>query len=379
MNERKKRKGLKIAFIAGMNVLLLTVAYLGFLHYTEKYIDKRRATTLVYDINSLRRHHLLPDQSFNKYGLTFTINGAGMRGPQPSTRPDPETLRLFVLGGSAAFDHRVARSWPERLGELLSEHAARKVESFNAGIPGYTSRESMAFYHDAIRFFSPDIVLIYQGWNDAKYMVPFEHGVDANRFFYVRSWREKYQFLTAPQPFRNWEALKMMFREFMENTDVLREGACLSPLFRSFGGTAWAQAPATGIDPGLREKWAATPGMSFYRHNILAIVHAVKSDGALPVLVAQNTLAAPGLKEELRKKIAYKYVRLDHENLVAVNEAMVDVLKQVSRDENIPLIDLRQSFNGDPRYFYDHVHMTKLGSRTFAEALARTLVPFVQE
>lgn len=361
-----------------INALLLSALYAAFLHFTENYIEQRRGTTLIYDVNPLRRQHLVPKQTYTRYGTRFRINSSGMRGPDPSEESSPGALRVFTLGGSSVFDHHAPTSWAERVGGLLSEYTTCNVESFNAGVPGYSSRESMAFYHDFIRYQSPDVVMLYHGWNDVKYMLPFKDGIDTNRFFSVRSWRDKYKFLTAPQPVRNWEALKMMLQDTFEGSKVLQEKATRSSL-DLLTGSAWAASPAPRGGAALVAKWADSPGMAFFKNNVLAFVQAVKSDGALPVLVAQITLAVPELSAEAAGKIAYQFIGLDNDNLVAVNDAMVDVLRQVSRQEGVPLIDLRKSFNGDLRFLKDHVHMSRLGSEVFAEGLAQALLPVLAE
>jgi hypothetical protein len=63
-------------------------------------------------------------------------------------------------------------------------------------------------------------------------------------------------------------------------------------------------------------EWLRTPGMIYWRRNLEAFVHAVNDDGALPVLVVQTTLAKADNNEELRSRLAYRWVQLDHAKLV---------------------------------------------------------------
>jgi lysophospholipase L1-like esterase len=129
----------------------------------------------------------------------------------------------------------------------------------------------------------------------------------------------------------------------------------------------------------LRMEWLRTPGMIYWRRNLEAFVHAVNDDGALPVLVVQTTLAKADNTEELRSRIAYRWVQLDHANLLAVNDVMADVMRQVAAATGTPLIDLRNRFNGVGAYFADHVHLTHKGSAALAQAVAIELAPVLHE
>jgi len=385
-----KRSGWIVIITVNAAILLAALYYL--LHVTDAYIAQKRERTIIYDIHSLRRQAPLPNQSCRIGSAGYTINQYGIRGRAPDV-PRPEgVFRIMAMGGSAAFDYLVGEgnSWPEMLAKLLQDDVTLQVESFNAGVNGYSSRETLAFYHDKIRFLEPDMVIFYHGWNDVKYMDMFKEQVDVDSFFYVKSWREKYRFLTAPRPLRNWYALPLMIRERFDDSAALPENR--SPAKKKNPGKKTARAGSPGLAwaaraaappsraasaPGLMQHWAQTPGMLYFEKNVEAFVHAVLSDGALPVLVAQNTLAAPDTAEADRKKITYKWVNLDHENLLAVNEAMVAALKAVAARNDIPCIDLRGELNGNRDNFADHVHMRPRGSRRFAYLLAEKLSPLL--
>ncbi len=65
---------------------------------------------------------------------------------------------------------------------------------------------------------------------------------------------------------------------------------------------------------------------------------------------------------------------MDHKSLVAVNEAMVEVLKSISRQRGVPFVDLRHKMNGKIEYFRDHVHLDPKGSRKLSDLLASELM-----
>ncbi len=373
-NRRKRR--LKIVFILGFNLILLLVIYILFVRVTEGYIAQQDRARLIYDYNPLRRQVLLPDQQYQLGDVRFSINEYGFRGQAPKMpKPDGMT-RIITMGGSSVFDHHVGegKSWPERIAPLLLLDGAENVESFNCGIPGYSSRETLSFYIDKIRYLKPDYVLLYHGWNDLKYVVAFKDGVDADAFFYPTDYHDHNRMFKSNRPLRNWYALQAMYRDWRDAGAVQETTA---------GEQSKAKSKSREYESEdqdwrkLKNEWADSPGMAYFRSDVEMFVQAVLADGATPVLVAQNTLATPDLPAKLRKKIGYRFVRISHSNLLAINEAMADVLRQTAEKNGTPFVDLRDELNGRAAYFRDHVHMSPDGSRTFARLLATRLAPIM--
>lgn len=60
--------------------------------------------------------------------------------------------------------------WPRQVGRKLREAGFPKVEVINAGIMGHTSLESVGRLFTEGFTFEPDYVVIYNAWNDIKYL-----------------------------------------------------------------------------------------------------------------------------------------------------------------------------------------------------------------
>lgn len=353
------------AAILGLNVLLLPLLYYGFLYLTDSYIEAQKSVTLIYDNHALRRQVMLPDQSYQTFGKRIEINSLGLRGALPLS-PKPDSLcRLVVMGGSAAYDIYAGdgESWPEILKNTLKASGHENIEVINAGVSGYSARETLAFYHDVIRFLDPDAVLFYHGWNDLKYVKAFRNTINVDAFFYVKEWRDQYEFLTADRPRRNFLALMRL----LENV-----GSPGSP----FANEAKAESPGVvGGRPSTDEIRIGpdSPGMSYWRKNVEAFVIAALSDGVMPILIAQNQLASPLNGERERNKIGYHFVGLGHDAMVSANEMMVDVVRRTADQFAVPFIDLRPEIAGTLDTMADHVHFRAAGSAAFGKALAGSL------
>ena len=97
----------------------------------------------------------------------YRINSRGMRGDE--IPPKSDCPRIVALGNSCTFGWGVDyhQTYIKQLEGLVNadENFAR-VETINAGIPGYTSFQGMKFYKSDVCRLRPDILLIMFGWND---------------------------------------------------------------------------------------------------------------------------------------------------------------------------------------------------------------------
>ncbi len=95
--------------------------------------------------------------------------------------PKPaRTFRVMILGGSTVEGFVVNSpfdSLPSKLARLLEDGFARsphpgydEVELINAGVSNYTSDQEYLFLLADLSRFQPDLVIAYDGWNDAEVM-----------------------------------------------------------------------------------------------------------------------------------------------------------------------------------------------------------------
>jgi lysophospholipase L1-like esterase len=103
-------------------------------------------------------------------GKSASFNAAGYRSPERPVAKPPGTLRVVVAGGSTTFDTLApsdAESWPW----LLEAELRRRdwpVEVWNAGLPTWTSAESLISLALRDLDLEPDVVVFYHGINDLQ-------------------------------------------------------------------------------------------------------------------------------------------------------------------------------------------------------------------
>lgn len=111
---------------------------------------------------------LKPDTSVTWRGAAVSINAQGLRGPAIAAK-QPGELRVLSLGESTTFGVSVSDddTYSARLGRFLRERfAPRVVTVINAGVPAYSSFQSLTFLEQRGFGLEPDLVLFYHEVND---------------------------------------------------------------------------------------------------------------------------------------------------------------------------------------------------------------------
>lgn len=111
----------------------------------------------------------------NQHSQNVNINSIGLRNDELREKPH-ELYRIFVVGGSTTFGWHVKDSdaMPQQLQKLLDKQFPEKIQVINAGNPGVTSFEELYLIKNKLIQLQPDMIIIYDGWNDAWYQIAEE-------------------------------------------------------------------------------------------------------------------------------------------------------------------------------------------------------------
>ena len=125
---------------------------------------------------------ILTNSDFNNFDIQYLkekpvkhedihINSHGFRGPEFSEQKPENTYRIFTLGGSTTFGHSLAdnETWSAYLQKKFDQTNLKfNVEVINAGINKANSHTELKLIEDRLLDFDPDLVIMYDGWNDAS-------------------------------------------------------------------------------------------------------------------------------------------------------------------------------------------------------------------
>ena len=107
----------------------------------------------------------------NQHNDIINVNSHGFRGPEFSESKPDDTYRIFVLGGSTIYGiglHSDHSTIPGHLQAMYDgQDTPFKTEVINVGIEGASSFTEHWMVKTKFLDMSPDLFIIYDGWNDA--------------------------------------------------------------------------------------------------------------------------------------------------------------------------------------------------------------------
>jgi len=107
----------------------------------------------------------------NQHFPTININSHGFRGPEITMEKPENLFRIFMVGGSTTFGAGSTSdktTIPSILEIKLEEsNPTVNIEIINAGIPFADSFREVYYVKNKILEYNPDVIIIYDGWNDA--------------------------------------------------------------------------------------------------------------------------------------------------------------------------------------------------------------------
>jgi len=285
---------------------------------------------------------------------TTTHNSSGFRGAEFTPKSD-NALRIICLGGSTTYGVSVvdnAATYPYSLKRLLNDDSRRvgwnKVEVFNLGVGGYTSREVLTTLKLYGLPLEPDIVLIQSGVND---VVPR---------FYPSFNRDYTHFRKSLQPL---------------NTTFLARTAYSSHLFIIAG---WKMGFLTPLTLQSQSQYPMPTVLEAvvnltrndtqaYRDNLVESIDLSEKADAQIWLLTQahmfNTAFQSHTKDMRLLDEAYHRGMVEHNALI----------RELAKNKSIGLIDLEKTMPPNRAYFHDPIHMSEKGNRIKAKLIAESL------
>jgi hypothetical protein len=315
-----------------------------------------RQRTLRYAESAVSRHALAaePLDVDVSRGLRYRINGKGYRGRDFEWQKPPGTLRVLVYGGSSVFDiyQDEGEDWPARLERVLAQRGI-PAEVINAGIPGHASLDSVGLLLAEGHRLGPDYVLFSHGWNDLKYF------------------RDPTPVLRQLRPLRLRESL-LRPQGRLDAALAARSHLYRHLRIRFLRWDRGLGAEGRLPEGPLRDAFAPEQVEQFALA-VATFVDLARNAGAVPVLVTQPLLVAPGNGDAERELIHYQFVGLGHAALARAHAAADRAVREVARAKRVVLIDASARMSGRRIWFRDAAHLSDAGSAELAALVGREL------
>ena len=148
-------------------------------------------THIDHDTTSSPTVLIVPDQKSNFYN----INSDGIRGPEINEKND-SVYRIIMLGGSTLFGDVTSSddyTIPGTLETLFLQNNFGDVEVINGGIGGASSIGELYYLKNYLLKFQPDMIIMYDGWNDVNYRNKYFSDMTLEEFS-SSTWEENTRF-----------------------------------------------------------------------------------------------------------------------------------------------------------------------------------------
>ena len=287
--------------------------------------------------------HLRPDQ----HSQTVNVNSLGFRGPEFIREKPETTFRIFLVGGSTAFgagatsdDFTIAGFLQKQFDDVK---LTKKIQVVNAGISSATSFEETYYIKHMLVQLNPDLIVIYDGFNDAQYRVLSDPII-----LEEEEGKEEFKFKNFPFYRTPWVIHDILFAK-IPHTDSSKRA-----------------------DEDSVEKT-----ISLWKSRVEEICQIGKENGFVTLIVVQPSLITGDKKFS---EYESRYVaKTDFDFATkATLEGMADSLKSI--DSSCKTMDLSRVFDNITEPIYtDSVHVNDNGNRIVAEKLYNITLPVILE
>ena len=312
------------------------------------------------------------NQGYTEVELSIDENGY----VAPSILHENPSLTLAFIGGSTTENRLVQpeKRFPFRVGRILEEKTALRINSLNAGKSGNHSLHSLDILLNKLLADPPEIVFMMHNIND--YAVLLNEGTywphSGNRSVLVDLGES------------SWEGTEQLKYGLVEVVDAVGMGTFphtyRALLQRSVDGLGWRggflerktlRRGEARWEPGDRN----TPIDEIVRRfdrNLRSFVVLSKAHDIAPVLMTQPNRVEGGSSGRVGARLEALGSTRKHlaESLYLLNQR----IRTVAHEEGTLLIDLAKSIPAAPDHFYDEFHLTNLGSEQVSRQIAEEIL-----
>ncbi len=300
--------------------------------------DSERVTIFEGDARLLWR--LKPNLANVVWDFTpVSTNSRGLRYDGEINAKTPGALRVVCLGDSVTFGYRVPVVWAARPNDydrawlpypallekaLRAANPGRRIEVIPLAVPGYTSRQGLAWLRRDIEELQPDVVTILYGWNDVN---------------------------LSPLPDKQTmsdDTLHIAFRALMSHSQALTHA------------TLWIKSKRATANKNAPPATAPTQRVSAsdFVGNILEAARLSANQGARAVVIA------PVYRDQVTNPTE-----------AALMAKYRDDLRAATQQANVPYLEIRElmedNYPANEALFGELIHPNHLGHRLLATELLR--------
>ena len=296
-------------------------------------------------------------------------NALGFRGPELVVSKPATAFRIACLGGSTTYGQGVEDwrlTYPALLEDSLRAWGVSQVETVNAGVPGYSSYESLINLEFRVADLQPDVLFFYEAINDIPPRLvwpPSAYAGDNSGYVAARWSPGKSSFLEGSTLAR---VLMIKLGLILPQTTLGRAlgpqpaTSYLSPfILQRLHGT-YPSGPFRSVS--ARTMLDSNPPR-YWERNLRLLVAVARARGMRPVLATfAYSKAFPA--DPFTGTPEYREAIPEHNA----------VMRRLATELQVPLVDLAKTMPDERRYFTDGVHFTAEGNGVMAHLIGTALL-----
>ena len=292
---------------------------------------------LKYEISHIREY--VPNQDLAK----IHINNFGYRGPDITLEKPDNTYRIFVIGGSTVVggasgeDATIPAFLQQKFDNI---DLGVEIEVINAGVAGLYSFGEYFFTKTKLPNFEPDLIIVYDGWNDS-----------INRHYYEPT-MEYIEKTKTQVTFKNFPYYRTPF--------VVYDTFLKEPKVR----TTVDEKVITGTVNLWKTRW-------------IDACEFAKKEG-FEMLIAVQPIVGAGNKLLTEHETKYAPTTDERNGTVIIRNSLAESLDEVGQSCKYTA-DLRNIFDDIPEpVYYDQGHTGDFGNEIVAQKLFELSLPIVR-
>jgi len=298
----------------------------------------------------------------------FTHNDLGFRGHPFNAKKADNQFRVVLMGASTIYGPNVddSETSAAQLEVLLRKaHPDRNIVVINAGVPGWTSRETVINLKRNILALTPDVILVMDGRNEIFPQLFNNYRDDYSHFRDLA-----FHFPTANRKYRTlfkYSRLAMLIVAGRGAKDG-RFGYSHRAGNPVYGYNVWENQPNTNDIAVNAHTGYITRG---FQNNLEAIVRITVNNNIKLVLAS-----IPFYAENYRSGVipGIPVIRAELKYLVAQNNA---VTRETAQSHSLPFVD--GASLSLPDFLVDDCHFTSYGEGRVAKLMADAILPLMPE
>ena len=405
------RRKLVFALVVIVGVLAATELFCRFA-VAIGLVTKPRSLREVWAVNGwivdpLLGWALTPRVTSNHGGALARANRLGLRDEEMPVAKPPDEIRLLAIGDSTVLGFGIVReqTFSEQLEVLLKKRSGRAVQVINAGVPGYSSCQSMLYLRERGLALSPDVVIVETNFNDRRAV--FAHSApDSEEHFFAT-----HRAILIDECLDRSMAVAL-FRELLfSGRDVLASGYFAG--YREIDVDAAPRVSLPDYEANIREivRLSREAGASVIFVGLLDEPKQASATrrgerrierenwpeaerqlrGALEHLevhaiplqrLLNHVYRETGRVSEVRDALPItlaNWMDMDGYTPVTMAAPYIDVLDGLSKELDVPLVVPRSELAGGREIYLDYIHLNATGHELLARQLAAaaaTVAPF---